>query len=99
MKICPICKTTYTNNYYFCPNDHNKLEKIIEQKEVTGKVLPDGSIQYNYINQNKPKCPTCGSENVEKISNADRAMFGLAFGLFSKTARSQFECKNCGYKF
>lgn len=99
MKICPICKATYTNNYYFCPKDHNKLEKIIEEKEITGNVLPNGTIQYNYSNQCKPKCPTCGSENIAKISNADRAVFGLIFGLFSKTARSQFECQNCGYKW
>ena len=48
---------------------------------------------------NKPKCPTCGSTNIAKISNLKRATHGYAFGLFSKTARSQFECKNCGYKW
>ena len=41
---------------------------------------------------NVPKCPTCGSTNIKKISS-------LAFGLFSKTARSQFECLNCHYKW
>ena len=37
--------------------------------------------------QNKPKCPTCNSTNISSISKVSGA---LAFGLFSKTARSQF---------
>ncbi len=48
---------------------------------------------------NKPKCPTCQSINIKKISATKRVVHGYAFGLFSKTARSQFECKNCGYKW
>ena len=48
---------------------------------------------------NTPKCPTCNSTNIKKISSLSRAAHGYAFGLFSKTARSQFECKNCGYKW
>lgn len=50
-------------------------------------------------NPNIPKCPTCGSTDIKKISVAKRAIHGYAFGLFSKTARSQFECGNCGYKW
>lgn len=47
--------------------------------------------------QNVPKCPTCNSTNVEKISGTAKVAGAVAFGLFSKTARSQFKCKNCGY--
>ena len=48
---------------------------------------------------NKPKCPTCGSTNIEKISITKKAVGAFGFGLFSKTARSQFYCKDCGYKW
>lgn len=99
MKICPICKTKYSNNYFFCYKDHNKLEKIIEEQEITATQLPDGSIQYTNTKQFQPKCPTCGSPNVHDISNIDRGVHALIWGLFSKTARSQFECDNCGYKW
>ena len=70
---------------------------------------------YNYINDiiniriqqrkesfpldNLPKCPTCGSENIEKISNTSKATGGLFFGLFSNDVRKTFHCKNCGYKW
>ena len=53
--------------------------------------------------QNPPKpqqhCPVCNSTNIQKISVASKAVGAGLFGIFSKTARSQFECKDCGYKF
>lgn len=44
-----------------------------------------------------PKCPTCGSTRVKKISTTSKVAGAAMFGLFSKTARSQFRCKQCGY--
>ena len=43
--------------------------------------------------------PTCGSTNVKRISAASKVAGAYAFGLFSKTAKSQFKCGNCGYKW
>lgn len=51
------------------------------------------------LEANKPKCPTCGSINIEKISTTSKVIGATMFGLLSKTARSQFKCKNCGYKW
>ena len=45
------------------------------------------------------QCPGCSSTNVIAISNTKKVTHGLLFGLFSRTAVSQFECKNCGYKW
>ena len=48
---------------------------------------------------NVPKCPTCGSTNVEKISMTKKA-FGFAMvGLFSSNLGKTMHCKNCGYKW
>ncbi len=49
--------------------------------------------------ENIPKCPTCGSSNVKKISTASKIAGATMFGLFSRTAKSQFKCENCGYKW
>lgn len=49
--------------------------------------------------KNTPKCPTCSSTNISRISTLKKATHAFAFGLFSNTAKSQFECKNCGYKW
>ena len=48
---------------------------------------------------NQPKCPTCNSTNISKISTTSKIVGAVTFGLFSKTARSQFKCNNCGYKW
>ncbi len=50
-------------------------------------------------NSNKIKCPTCNSIKVKRISGTAKVAGAVAFGLFSKTARSQFKCENCGYKW
>ena len=48
---------------------------------------------------NIPKCPTCNSTDIKKISAMSKVAGATMFGLFSKTARSQFCCNNCGYKW
>ena len=68
-------------------------------KEEREKILDDIFIKPVREDKNIPKCPTCQSSKIKKISGVKRVVHGYAFGLFSKTARSQFECKNCGYKW
>ena len=46
-----------------------------------------------------PKCPTCGSHNVKKISLTSKVVGGALFGLFSSNVRKSMRCKNCGYKW
>lgn len=53
----------------------------------------------NTENVNKPKCPTCGSTDINKISTTSKIIGAATFGLLSKTAKSQFKCNNCGYKW
>ena len=48
---------------------------------------------------NLPKCPTCDSTNISKISATSKAIGVATFGIFSKTAFFQFKCNNCGYKW
>ena len=63
------------------------------------KSVYDQSAYINGTNQNVPKCPTCGSTNIQKISGTKRAASEIMFGIFSPTLGKQFECKNCGYKW
>lgn len=48
---------------------------------------------------NVPKCPTCGSTNIEKISLTKKAFGGAIFGLFSSDIRNTMHCKHCGCKW
>lgn len=69
-----------------------------KRKDQTKPLVYTGSI-YSEQNSNQPTCPTCHSTNIVKISDVKRAVHGIAWGFLSKTAFSQFECKNCGYKW
>lgn len=46
-----------------------------------------------------PKCPTCGSTNISKISDTKRFVTTGLFGLASSNIGKTMECKNCGYKW
>ena len=48
-----------------------------------------------YALLNQPKCPTCGSTNVKKISDFTQLSDMFTFHGNYK----QFRCKNCGYKW
>lgn len=47
--------------------------------------------------QNKPKCPTCSSTNIQKIGTGERVASVAVLGIFSKKINKSFKCKNCGY--
>ncbi len=42
-----------------------------------------------------PKCPTCGSTNVHKISGLERGASVMTLGLFSKKINKSYKCGNC----
>lgn len=70
-----------------------------EYNDYIDKIVDESYKQIRQQSHSVPKCPTCQSENIKKISVAKRATHGALFGIFSKTAFSQFECNNCGYKW
>lgn len=48
-----------------------------------------------------PKCPTCGSTNIRRISSAEKVGNIAMFGLLGNKRKYQFECMNpnCKYKW
>ncbi len=48
---------------------------------------------------NKPKCPTCGSTNIKKISTLNRAVSIGTLGLLSGKIGKNYECLNCKAKW
>lgn len=59
----------------------------------------------NYIPKEKimhiPKCPICGSANVQKITLGSRAVKTAVFGVVGAVddAGKTYRCENCGSKF
>lgn len=83
-----------SHNPLYNPNttEHNAIKEYDQMiSDIFKKKEP--------INPNQPKCPTCGSTDVSKISAVSKVAGAATFGLLSKTARSQFKCNHCGYKW
>lgn len=92
----------YIEKFFQCDNNIAK-EAFKIYKEKTGP--PPSPQQVAYANAvarealNKPKCPTCSSKNVQKISSLSKAGSVAVFGIFSQKVRHQFKCNNCGYEW
>jgi len=48
---------------------------------------------------NVPKCPTCQSINLKKITVTSKAMNTALFGLFGTKRHKTFNCNSCGYEW
>ena len=46
-----------------------------------------------------PKCPTCGSTNLTKITTMDRAMNIALFGILGNKRKYQWHCNSCKYNW
>jgi predicted RNA-binding Zn-ribbon protein involved in translation (DUF1610 family) len=83
------------------PSDYSELIKCPHcDKEISSSAssCPHCGNTFAY----RPRCPTCNSGNIEKISTAKKAAYVAGFGILApafKKVRSQFQCKNCGYKW
>lgn len=89
---------------YNCEFDDARMiaEYFIDKKPFPSTLTPQQIAHNNAVArewQNKPKCPTCNSTNIEKISLGKKAVGGFMFGLFSSDVRKSMHCKNCGYKW
>lgn len=54
----------------------------------------------NNSDTNIPKCPTCGSRDVEKISGESKVGKAILFGVFALGAIGKtYKCNNCGHQW
>lgn len=92
IRSCPDCGNTI--EYYETETIDNNTDLVVNRSVENSK-----ENMTNAQFQNTPKCPTCSSTDIKHISATAKVVGAVAFGLFSKTASSQFQCKNCGYKW
>ena len=98
LKMCTQCFSILKNNVQVCPKCKSTSFKYLFEKD--GSTDETIKKQCEEPNQYQPRCPACGSTNVEKISTASKVGAGIAFGVFSLGHISKtFKCKDCGYKF
>lgn len=84
----------------FCGEYSNKIEGLpLLEKRVDVVNNQNVLNTYSQAVYSGPRCPTCGSTNVEKISLTSKAVGGAMFGIFSSNIRNTYKCKKCGYKW
>lgn len=58
----------------------------------------DRELERRYpVQENVPKCPTCGSTDVEKLTSLDRGVSVSVLGPFSNKINKSFKCRDCKY--
>lgn len=111
--ICPVCNKkiimAHISDYELkdlmdISQDSNFIKSMDDLKrdniiEFESRMVQFRGVQESRVEEDKPKCPTCGSTNIEKISLGKKAVGGALFGLFSSNVRKSMHCKSCGYKW
>ena len=99
-----LCEISSEPSFMSAMNDLKQkdiIEYELKMSQFRTQVEQQKNLQNTHQQQesNVPKCPTCGSTNIRKISASRKMLGAIGFGLLSKTARSQWECSNCGNKW
>lgn len=91
-------KINYAKKY---GNNQFDINAYNKRKEEISEFIKQHFAKQNASTQSKniPKCPTCGSTNIEKISGTKRWFSTGLFGLGSSDAGKTMHCKSCGYKW
>lgn len=94
-KRCKQCKRKYPKFFIKCPKCKSQLIKLSTENKNDNEQIKKITSQSSQ--QNIPKCPTCGSTNVQKLSTTSKVIGLGLLGLASKTVGKTYKCKNCGY--
>lgn len=99
--LCPYCnfdsgntfKEIQKSGYSITCTNCGKIIKVMTNEEET---LFDSQLREK---QNIPKCPTCGSTKLSKVSTISKAGSVALWGLFSQKVKKTWHCGNCGYEW
>lgn len=88
------CEKCGSNKYLVAENEYEKVLicdecaecYVVEQK----KIRPTSNV---------PKCPTCGSSDIEKISVTSKAVDTVIFGILGTKRYKTFRCNKCKYEW
>lgn len=96
------------------PSDEALREKYVYNNEHFSKKAYNDMLEYDRkeckrlqeywdtagrSEQPKPKCPTCGSTDLRKVSVGTKAVSVGLFGIFSQKVKKTWHCNSCGYEW
>lgn len=105
---CPMCGTKYAQPVTKCTAKDKKWKSIcgfdyniIDNIEEIAKTNEEKErkqqemLEYELEHPNIPKCPTCGSTNIEKLSFTKKVISIGGLGILSNKIGKTYQCKNC----
>lgn len=79
---------------------YGKLDSNTNESSVKGREKYENNYRNNISNSNLPKCPSCGSTDLKKISVPGKVLKVKLFGLLGTGDLGKtYKCNNCGVKF
>lgn len=110
---CPVCKHDLTDIDF--PEEDFKIIKQISYDpkfiESMIELRKNDIVEYNLklsqfktqvekVKENSlPKCPTCSSTNLKKITNTSKVINTAMFGIFGTKRHKTYHCNSCGYEW
>lgn len=73
----------------------DRREAFKEVQKHNEELLANDKVKQSNI----PKCPTCQSTNINKITITSKAMNTALFGFFGTKRYKTFHCNSCGYEW
>lgn len=80
---------------YLIKKNGERYWKDVDNKSVSTATIYPTSENIKPI----PRCPTCQSTNINKITITSKAMNTALFGLFGTKRHKTFHCNSCGYEW
>ena len=105
IRKCILCGREYVKPQAICPkcnmplmklSDYERLDMESNRAKLQKEVERQEKVQKQ---QNTPKCPTCGSTNIKRITTANRAVSVLTLGILSSKIGKNYECLDCKAKW
>lgn len=88
-----LIDSRYTSS---CSHCGNELKNHILSKRPESWVDPRQRDMWTKDYEHLPKCPTCNSVNIKKISVTSKAASVAMWGLLSRKVHKQWHCNICG---
>ena len=86
-KIAETIVDTYIEEMGDEIEDHKRRIEEYKKRQLNERVL------------NKPKCPTCQSTNIKRVSTTSKVINTAIYGIFGTKRYKTFHCNNCGYEW